>query len=344
MQRQEEGFALVTTLWFLALVAFVAVVVEGWISTATEQVADLKQRVAAQARLIGVTDRLVLMMTTGGWSARGLELVPTASAAPGPPPGPDTGFPSTPYVALDNRPYRLGDVTVRLQDEGGLYDLSNPKRDTLEKLLDKFAIGLPDADEMGAALAAYTERPPNRPGESGSDSGYTRARLPPPRHARLLTPWEPYRVLGWQRGALWTDPTPLSNLVTVGPVGGLNVNTAPAEVLAALTGGDADAPTRIVAARTLHPITSIVDLLSPASGLKPDIDRPLVVTPSNLIRLELTTPGDALVHVVTVRLTPAAQMMPYHIDFAIDLPRDAADRALSSAPPPPPLPTVAGSG
>ena len=51
--RREDGFALVTTLWFLALLALVAVVVEGWISAALERATALQERVESRAALIG---------------------------------------------------------------------------------------------------------------------------------------------------------------------------------------------------------------------------------------------------------------------------------------------------
>ena len=101
--RREDGFALVTTLWLLALLALVAVIVEGWISTALERAFALQERTETRAALIGATDRLAFLMATSGFSARGLELVPQASSAP------RTGAslpPRSPYIALDGRPYR----------------------------------------------------------------------------------------------------------------------------------------------------------------------------------------------------------------------------------------------
>ena len=81
--RREDGFALVTTLWFLALLALVAVVVEGWISAALERATALQERVESRAALIGATDHLALVMVTSGFSARGIEFVPQASEARG---------------------------------------------------------------------------------------------------------------------------------------------------------------------------------------------------------------------------------------------------------------------
>jgi type II secretory pathway component PulK len=333
-RRGEAGFALVATLWFLALAALVAVVVEGWVAGALDQAQRLKSRTAAAAALNSAVERLAFTIVTGGSSARGLEPErrPPVRLQ-------ETAAPAPPAIALDGRPYRIGSVTVRLQDEGGLYDISNPEPASLERLLGGAGIPPSEAAAMIKRLAEYAKRPSPSPLFAGNDgdADYPRAGLPPPRHARLLTPWELYRVLGWQRGVLWRGPASLADLVTTGPVGGLDVNTAPVAVLAALTGGDAVAAARLVAARALRPVDDIADLLGPGSGLRPDIDRPLVATPSNIIRLHLTVAGEPLMRIVSIRANPAGTA-PYRIDYVVDLPPDAAARALAHAAPPPELP------
>ena len=328
--RREDGFALVTTLWFLALLALVAVVVEGWISAALERATALQERVESRAALIGATDHLALVMVTSGFSARGIEVVPQASEARG------TGGtlpPRRPSIALDGRPYRLGSVTVRLQDEGGLYDLSNPARDTLEKLLLGYGVAPSVAENMTAALVSYARKPSNvRAAGASRDADYTHAGLPAPRHAPLLTPWEPYRILGWrQKDALWRGPSSLGDIVTTGPIGGLNINAAPAKILAALTGMDEREAARVVAARTLHPITELGDLPGGLGEVAAPVDRPLTLLPSNIIRLKLSEMDDPLVHIVSIRLTPGAAA-PYRIDYVVDLPADAATPAAPEAP------------
>jgi type II secretory pathway component PulK len=317
IRRGEEGFALVTALWFLALLALVAVIVEGWISSALDRATTLKERTASAAALNGAADRIGFMLATGGASPRGLELVPVAAK----PSGAAATLPAnTPYVALDGRPYRFGSVLLRVQDEGGLFDLHNPAREPLERLLGSYGISIPEADRLAAALALYAKKPAEGQATAITDVAYARAGLAPARYSRLLTPWELYRILGWpQAEALWHGPASFPTLVTTGPVQGLDINTAPAKVLTAFAGIDEREAARLVAGRALSPIADLRDLQGAITARE---DQPLQLAPSNIVRLTLTEVSDPLAHIVSVRLTPAGPS-PYQIDFAVDLPQQA---------------------
>ena len=321
----EEGFALVTTLWFLALLALVTVIIEGWIAASFEKATALRQRVNSDAALIGATDRLAFAMIKGGWSPRGLELAPrratdnSAFAAFGAGRASDM-----PFVALDGRPYRLGSVVARLQDEGGLFDLGNPDRLPLERLLRLYGVPVSSAERMMDALIDDLKPSANPRGAVGGGPDYARAGLPAARHARFLTPWEPYRVAGWaEQSALWQGAAALPDTVTTGPVGAINVNTAPVAVLAAITGIDEREAARVVAARAVQPIADLKDLPGGPAAIAGTEDRPLGVQPANIIRLQLTVPDDPLAHILSLRLTPAGAA-PYRIDYAIALPQSPA--------------------
>jgi hypothetical protein len=343
-QRDEQGFALVITLWFLALLAFVAVVIEGWIASSLNRANALQQRTGASAALIGAADRVIFDMVVAGRSPRGLELAPpspVANAGAATPAGTNVRWPpESPHLALDGRPYRVGSAVVQLQDEGGLYDLSNPKLASMEKLLGGYGVSLPDADRLTAALVAYAKKPTDLRGAEDTDSGYGRSGLLLPRYARLLTPWELYRVLGWAgRPALWRGPDALPDLVTTGPAGGLAVNAASAKVLMIEAGIDEGEAARLLAARTQTAIANTSDLPGSPTGFLELLDRPLEVLPSRTIRLKLTAASDPLEHILSIRLTPQAQA-PYRIDYAAALPQSAAARAAAAASSlVPPLPT-----
>src|SRR5207237_2908006 len=111
-------------------------------------------------------------------------------------------------------------------------------------------------------LVSYARKPSNvRAAGASREADYAHAGLPAPRHAPLLTPWEPHRILGWrQKEALWRGPSSLGDMATTRPIGGLGINTAPAKILAALTRIDEREAARIVAARILHPITDLGDI------------------------------------------------------------------------------------
>jgi hypothetical protein len=142
----------------------------------------------------------------------------------------------------------------------------------------------------------------------------------------LLTPWELSRVLGWQGlGASGNGAAPLANLVSTGPTGGLNPNTAAPTVFAALTGLDQRGAARFVAYRAAHPIANAADLAAVVDVAVTEAMQ-LVFAPSNILRVTLAAEGDPLLHVSTIRLNPGGPA-PYRVDYAIAVPQSPAIRA-----------------
>lgn len=335
-RREEDGFALITTLLFLVLLAFVAIIVESWITTSLGRAGALNERITAEQELDEATNRAVFTMLTNGFGAPGLVPVSSASPIADPPVNASTlPKPNGPFVALDNRAYRLGNVVIRLQDEGGLYDLSNPDRTSLTRLLRVFGITAADGDAMAVELSQYQTDRPDPQTAPGRDAEYASAGLLPPRQSRLISPWEAFRILHWPHSAvLWSGQPGFADLVTTGPVGGVGINTAPAPVLMASTGMDEKEAARLIAARQSAPISNLAELRKTDTSIALPVEQSPSTLPSNIIRLRLVTAGSPLVRIVSIRLTPRGTT-PYRLDFSIDQPPDAIDRSLVSAAIPP---------
>ena len=329
----EDGFALIMTLLLLALLALVAIIVESWITTSLGRAGALKARVTAEQELDGAADRAIFTMLTNGFGAAGLlPAAPSTSAAPDPAVDTSTSpKPKGPAIALDGRAYRLGNVVIRLQDEGGLYDLSNPDRASLIRLLQVLGIPAADGDAMAIELNQYQTEHPDPQTAPGRNAEYTAAGLPPPRQSRLTSPWEAFRILHWPNSAaLWGGTPGLADLVTTGPVGGVGINTAPAAVLVALTGIDDKEAARLIAARQNAPINNLAELRKIDASIALPAEQSPSTLPSNIIRLRLGVAGSPLVRIVSIRLTPR-EMTPYRRDFSINQTPGAADRSPASA-------------
>lgn len=333
----EDGFALVTALFFMALLALIVVVIEGWIVASVDRATSLRDRVADRAAAISALDRVGFALVNGQVGPRGYEL-----SLEQPNTGTRTQFgingeaPQGPFIAVDGRPYSVGAALIRVQDGSGLYDIGKAGRDTLDKLFKNYGLGEREGAALAAALFDYVGKPNDVSGLRDAD--YEAVGLPPPRHAPLLSPWEPLRVLRWgEASALWRGPEPLGDMLTLGPVGSLNANTAPARVLVALAGMDEREAARFVATRA-QPRTNLRDVqaMTGAANTEEVEDRPLSLTPSNIMRLSVTEPGDPLRHVIGVRLTPLGPS-PFRIDYAIDLPQTAG---LANPGTPEPLPAL----
>jgi hypothetical protein len=332
-ENGENGFILVAVLWFAALLALAAVVIEAWVSSALDRGAALDERVATQAALITAEQRAAFLLVTGSASPRGIELRPHPASAAEAPAGETEAPFSGPFVALDNRAYHVGRTVVRLQDGGGLYDINNPDHAVLGHLLKSFGLADSDREALARSLLTYESR--ENETTAGDDAGVRQTGLPLPRHARLLTPWELLRVPGWRgEDRLWRLSSPLPAMLTLGPNGGLNINTASAQMLTALGGLNEREAASLVASRAARPIRNLRDF-GAAAG-RGDEDRSLDVMPSNVIRLQLALPDEPLLRTIEERVTPEGKA-PIRTDYVVDLPSQAAGGELNDAPPLPEL-------
>jgi Type II secretion system (T2SS), protein K len=322
---------LVATIWFVALLALVAVLIASWISRSLEQASALRDRANTRSEIISAVDEVAFMMVSGYYSPRGLEMgngdVLSQELMPN-----TLAFAlraGNPFIALDDRPYRSGDLVVRLQDDHGLFKLNFPDSYLAPGLLREYGVPYQDRTVLIDRLLDYTERSELFRLNGANADAYRRAGRPPPRGSVLLTPWEAHRVLGWDDYAsLWSGPQPLSAIATVRDIAGLNVNTAPEAVLRALPGVDDRAVQRLLRYRATRLLMEPLDV-DLAAGMALPVD-PLLFTyfPADSLRLTVIAAHYPLVHTIAIRLRPIGPI-PYRIDYAVDRPQTAADRVLS---------------
>jgi general secretion pathway protein K len=327
---QQQGFVLVATLWFVALLALVAVIVGGWVERSLGRASALQDRVTARSEMIGAINRVTFLMLTSYFSPRGLE-IPTPEDLAGASPMDVFGFtPSdaSQFIGLDDRPYRMGDVIIRLQDDHGLYKLNFPDVDTLGRLLAEYGVSYEDSAVLNDRLLDYIDKSPLMRLNGANTESYLRAGRPPPRNNPLLTPWEAYRVLGWDDYPnLWDSPTALPEVTTIRDIGGLNPNTAPAAVLRSIPGLDERAVARLLDYRASQWILNELDLDRATGVALPVSLAQFSFFPANSLRLTLLSPHDPLAQIVAIRLNPLGPQ-PYRIDYRVERPQTTDERAV----------------
>jgi hypothetical protein len=269
-------------------------------------------------------------MVTGYWSPRGLELG-NGDALAGQVMPNTLAFAEragTPYIALDNRPYRFGKLVLRLQDDHGLLPLNFPDRYTLAGLLREYGVAYDERDVLIDRLLDYIDRSAGVHLNGADAADYLSAGRPPPRNAPLLTPWELHRILGWDRVAsLWQGDDPITAVVTTRDLAGLNPNTAPAAVLRAVAGLDSRAVAGLLRYRAKFLLTGTLDF-ERATGVALAVNPMFFYfSPASSLRLTLVSPHDPLRRVVAIRVAPVGAS-PYRIDYEAALPRGADERAL----------------
>lgn len=342
-RHRQDGFVLVAVIWFVALIALAATIISGWVSDSLTRAAALKDRIAAERTLISATDQVAFLMTSGYFTTRGLVPVSADDSKIAVNPLGFTPASGAQIMVLDGRPYRVGTGIVELQDRKGLYNLTSADSYTFQHLLEYFGVSSQEASSLLDKLLDYqnTNSVVKRLNGANLDD-YKHAGQPPPRVARLITPWEPYRVLGWDgyRG-LWSGPVGFADLATVNPdTQGFNPNTAPAAFLLSLPGLNQDAVDKLLAYREQQPIISLAQMQS-VTGLVIPINYTSVSPfPANSLRMTFAFPNDPLAHVVGMTL-PAVGRVPYRIDYAVDEPQEPQLRTALQTPKLPQFPDFA---
>jgi general secretion pathway protein K len=139
---------------------------------------------------------------------------------------------------------------------------------------------------------------------------YAAAGLPPPRNDWPLSPFELSLVLGWRdHPKLWERA---SDHFTAVRDGWLNPNTAPPEVLAALSGATPQAVRALLDLREQGFHVSSAPALLGLTGIQLP-DDPVAFYPGVFYRLRLWRAEDARAVEYTVMLAPDARMLPWLI-------------------------------
>ncbi|MGE0741137.1 MAG: general secretion pathway protein GspK [Hyphomonadaceae bacterium] len=152
------------------------------------------------------------------------------------------------HVALDGRAYAWDATLISVQDEAGLLNLNTPDEQAVAALLTASGLSAYDAPWLAATLADYVdEDSERRPGGAETldyDTGGTalNAALPAPRAALSAYGWrDSVAARTRQTFFAWTSTAP--------DVSGVNINTAPAEVIEAALGASPTQAQAIVAQR-----------------------------------------------------------------------------------------------
>lgn len=136
-------------------------------------------------------------------------------------------------VALDGRPYSLGDASVSIQDESGLLNLNTLDERAVAALLARSGADIGVEASLAATLADYIDEDGlRRPG--GAERGDYRVGAP--LNLAIRSPRSALNALGWRETLGAQARETLFSLASSRSDSGLNVNTAPAVVLEAALG------------------------------------------------------------------------------------------------------------
>ncbi|TWT18641.1 general secretion pathway protein GspK [Luteimonas marina] len=234
-----------------------------------------------------------------------------------------TSLPTGNEIKLDGTAYKgLGDVYFSLQDDNGLVNI-NWAQDVLRNAFYAY-FGAP-AQEWNALDAKRLDYqdPDSLHRLNGAEAPeYAKAGLPPPPNRTVSTPLEFRRILQWHDLLEGTPDDALVGMLTLSRTTSLNLNTAPADVLAMLPGMDAEQAGRMVDLRRRIPFTTVYQAMQ-AFPIAPMVQENLTLFPKNSGNLILWNRHFGTRHAVHWTLTPMQiGGAPWHIDYEVTLPRD----------------------
>jgi len=294
----QQGFVLVLTLWILAIVTIAATYLAERVNRALDLARQSRQNTQILIDLADTRAEILFRLGTTHMSVYGLGQ------------GPDDS------IYLDNRFYQgVGKDIVRLQDNRGLVNLNAVSDDRLHRLLGLLDIPAEQRGRMIDTLRDYTDDDNLKRLNGAEEPEYAALNLPPPRNDRLLTPFEPQRILGWREVRLLWDDDRLPNLTTTSTSVALNPNTAPWPVLATLPGVTNEIAQAMITKRQLMPFTS-GDQVAAMIGIPPqELFLQIIVLPSDSVRVTQSAPGLPWALQYNVSLTPNGDLAPWRIDY-----------------------------
>jgi hypothetical protein len=322
------GFILAATLWIVAILALVAAYITSWVGDSLDRGYVRQAKVEAFRESEEARATALYWLSTRFMSQRGVELLSgadlTNAAQRDPFSAPVRG---KTWLALDDRPYKFGKAVVHLQDARGLFNLNSGSDEDLGRLLGDYGIPVVDRQPMIAKLHDYIEPGPFKRLNGAKAREYQDAGQQPPTGQKLVTPWEARHVLDWTK----IDPdgfgrSSFYEQVTTVSTAGLNLNTAPAEILDLVPGMTSAAVAKIIAARQIQPFVNTAQVAAVGDVAIPRSDFGYFFLPLNSLRISITVPGDPLERVMAVHTTSASPEQPWQIDYIFDVPPFADHR------------------
>ncbi len=292
LRPRESGYVLLLTLVFIVIISLSIGYFAQKVDLARELTAKAQARADASFNIHNQLNQMLYRLAVVRPSFSGIGQGNTA-------------------IQVDNRPYQVGDLTVRLMDQRGLMSLRFIDTPRMARLLGAFGVPLDQQTALIEALQDYIDPDNDRRLNGAEAPQYAAAGLPPPANEPLRDVNQLRRVYGWAaQKQLWQD-NQFTQLLTVASVSGINPNAAPAAILATLPNIDQALAQSLIHYRQTKPID--YQVMSQITGLSAMQMQFLVFPfPSSYLRIEIACACSHPVMQYNVVLTPASAEAPWH--------------------------------
>lgn len=325
-RQQESGFVLVAVLALLVVLTLLASAVAVASMRAVSDAQTDLDAFDGELDTISTRDTVLFMFSTQRLTLGGLT-VDDAKATPGPAADDEDieGLAVMPVgneIRLDNTTYAgIGNAHFSLQDGRGLLNPNMTTDFMRHSLYAQQKIPAEDWAGMDAKRLDYQDPDSlNRLGGAEAKE-YTAAKLPIPSNRAVATPLEYRRILGWDKMLETMDDDQLLGMMSVDRNISINLNSAPASVLAMIPGMDAAQAERLVALRTQAPFVSLGQIRQTFT-ISPIADEAMTLFSSNSGNLSLWDKRQGRQRLLHWTMTPYDYGgRPWRINYEVTLPR-----------------------
>lgn len=317
-RRAQRGYALVLTLFLLALASIVAARLADRLSGLRTEGAFWQDYADAFPQLASARAEALYAITTRPASAAGFgPLGDTAN-----------------LVVPDGRPYRASSgALVQFVDSRSTLSLNTPDRTLLGSLLVARGISPQRADRMLDILEDYIDTDNLKRLNGAEEAEYRALGLPPPRNDWLLAFDELKRMPEWR-----DDPASLASLepvLSVRRTAFLNPNILGPDLLRLLPGATPERLALFLERRQLGLFTSAADAVRQTGW--PFDSETMIFYPSDQLSIKISTPKSPYGKTTNLLFTPTGDHPWIMLEARTTRRAPQADTARADAPPPLPV-------
>lgn len=305
---KRQGFILAATLWALVALTVIAAYVDGITRTNVDNAYRAKRMLQAELDRRSTETTLLYLLSTNRMDRRSLILEAEQRFASSSVRLDNTGDGA---LGLGGEVYQgLGEVAFSLQDELGLVSVNSPYHAEFSRVME--SIGVPRDAVAGLIprLRDYIDVDGDLMLDGAEAYDYAKAGRPPPANFFFGTSMEIDRVLGAEGLLDRAQQQRLLAMTTPRGGGGLNFNTMPPDVAAAVLETDIDDLADFLAAREEEPVNRL-DRILQLTGQSADIvSERIAPRPLAFVRVTTWWQHGGARTVVGVSMTPVPRLDP----------------------------------
>ena len=334
--QRTQGFILVMVLSMLVVLSLLAGTIAGTTGRLRDQAQGRQRQVQDKIDIASTQATLTYLLTTQPMTIGGLTIDQriTVARAQAEQAGLDyqsSVLPIGNEIALDGTVFNgLGDIQFAIQDDRGLFGINRQPPAALERLL------LQSGKEPAVPASLLIDRMMDYQDpddlyrlNSMEKAGYAKLGLPPPSNRTLTTPMELLRIPGWSQALAHMTSQEIIDTISVDYTTLINVNTAPASVLATIAGIDQATAMRVVLRRKVQPFLTQV-AFTEFTGVPISFESSVSMYPSRSGTLKLWSSRGGQVQLVHWTLTPSKDGgRPWREDYELIQPQHKSDAGVS---------------